>query len=336
MTIHIFFSIFLFTACQSELPELSRAKEQYAQGAKLEALQMYEDIIKRYPNHSSAAEAKQLLETMYVEAAKSAALENPSSAYKIAQKQLRTFPNGAKAKETKSFIEEIQPKALLFEKKQKAELELCTQAKSSNDISLWRRYLQEYPSGVCARKADDEIRELDKKQCANARKGSPTLWRTYLENFPQGLCHKEAEQNSVRKEITNEQISVLDPHLKECSRLAEKCPRLHERYKELIQKNEMDYLRGSYYAYLKNWLAAYNDSAKLGKDALMLLGEEGYDISSLEVEYNETCVQACAQNQNDFTDLKACILAFDAQSSEQWKDYTQKFPKGACVAIARP
>ena len=336
MTIHTFFSLFLFAACQSELPELSRAKEQYAQGAKLEALQMYEDIIKRYPNHASSKEAKILLEDMYFEAAKNAALKNPLSAYRIAQKQIEMFPDGSKTKETKLFLEEIQPEAMIYEKKQKAEETLCTQAKSSRSVSIWRQYLQEYPSGVCARQADDALRELDRKQCAKAREGSPTLWLAYLEDFPQGLCHKEAQENSVRKEATKEQTSTLEAQMKECSRLAEKCPRLHERFNELIQKKETDYLRGSYYAYLKNWLSAYNDSANLGKKELLRLGSEGFDVSSLETKYKNICVQACAQNQNELKDLKSCILAFDAQSSDEWKEYLQKFPKGACASIARP
>lgn len=336
MSIHIFFSLFIFSACQSELPELSRAKEQHAQGAKLEALQMYEDIIKRYPQHPSSTEAKVLLEDMYFEAAKIASKDNPLSAYRIVQRQLQKFPNGTKSKEAKVFLEKIQPSALAFQVKQKEEEDLCKKAQSSQNVVDWRAYITRYPTGSCIRQARDEIRELDKKSCIEAREGSPVLWQNYIENFPQGSCLKEAQEKSVRKDMSNDDRLIMKIYIRECSRLAEKCPKLHERFNELIQKNETDYLRGSFYAYLKNWLSAYNDTSSQMKADLSRLNEEGFDTSIFQDEYNQICVQACAQNQKDLADLKSCVLAFDAQNSEQWKKYLEDHPKGACTAIARP
>ena len=66
------------------------------------------------------------------------------------------------------------------------------------------------------------------------------------------------------------------------------------------------------------------------------LRSEGFNTSPLVDKVTKTCVQACAQNQKELSDLKYCVLAFDEQSPERWSEYVKTFPGGACSSIARP
>lgn len=323
------------TACQGSLPELSRAKEQYEQGAKLEALQMYEDIIKRYPDHPNAQEAKQQLERMYFDAANAIVSSNPLSAYTILEQQLRLFPDGGLAMEAKKLHNRIENEALVFQKKEAQALALCQKSRKTQQVSLWREYTKNYPTGDCAREAEDSIRDLEKIFCAKAREGSPALWEQYLKDFPQGSCAQEAKEKSIRKALNPEHTQSLRIHTKECRRLAEKCPRLQERFVELVRKKETDYLRGSYYAYLKNWISAYEDASKEANTQLDSLEKEGFDVADVRKEAQKDCVDSCSENKDSLRDLKSCVLAFDTQTKERWDEYVREHPNGACVSIAR-
>ena len=338
MYIHLFFALIFcsMTACQGELPELARANEQFTQGAKLEALQMYEDIIKRYPDHPSSKEAKVQLEKMYYDSAMKMASSNPFSSYRIIEQQLRLFPDGVLAKKAESFKSRIQDEAFAYQKREKIAQDFCNKAREQQQVLLWREYKKEYPKGACEREAEDALRDIEKNLCVQAREKDPTLWAQYLKDFPQGSCVAEAKEKSIRVDMTVEQLQNLQVRMKECTRLSDKCSRLHERFSELVRKKETDYLRGSYYAYLNNWLSAYDDASKSTSKILEEYRKQGFDTADVQKDVQKICVDACANNQADLRDLKSCVISFDQQSAERWGEYIRDFPNGACASIAQP
>jgi hypothetical protein len=307
--INLFFSFlyisFLF-GCQSELPELTRAKELHDRGSKLEALQIYEDILLRYPENPASDKAKSALEGLYHEAAAIIRSSDPQAAYRLTKKQLELFPQGDFSTDAKKQIIALQTEADVYLAAQKKQKKMCTTAQQSPSALLWRVYLKEYPNGLCYREAREGLRDIEKSLCEKARAGQVRLWRTYLEDFPEGSCAEEAKSKSILNQLPEQEKLVVVPLLKECKRLAEKCPKLNERYQSLVQQKELKYLRGSYYAYLNKWLDAYDIAGDSLNAKLASFEQQGLDVASARTEYQIACVEACALNQKIRIEIRDC------------------------------
>lgn len=337
MTFHIFssfLSYLLFVACKSDLDEYLRAQDLQHNGAKLEALKMYEDIVKRYPNHPDAQKSKQELEILYHEAA--IQTKNPYHALLITKKQLETFPEGQFAQEARLGLPKLQHEAQKHIEQLQIEKELCAEAKKTMSVEVWRKYIQMYPHGECYRDAEQSILDIEKKLCSNARKGDYLLWKLYLESFPSGTCAEEAKSMLVQKEPTEEDMTHISTYRKECRRLAEKCPKLEERFQTLIEKKEFSYLQGSYFAYLNNWLEAYNSAAQAAQLAILELEKSGYRVDSIRQQVQIECVDSCAPNTITLKDVELCKKSASStpeEASTLWKEYEQQFPRGGCLAL---
>ena len=326
-------------ACQTELAELTRAKELQDRGAKLEALQIYEDILVRYPEHPSAEQAKSSLEGLYRDASSTIRGVDPDAAYRLTQRQLELFPNGEFSTEAKGQLSALKDESRIYLIAKEKQKKMCTTAQQTPSVVLWRDYLSQYPNGLCYREAREGLRDIERSLCEEARAGQVGLWREYLEEFPEGSCAEEAKSKSILNPLPEKERANVVPLLKECKRLAEKCPKLNERFSSLVQQKELQYIRGSYYAYLTKWLDAYEMAAVEVNKKLISLEQQGFDISSEQTEYQLICIEACAPNQKVRDEIRDCKFALDAsgeQSSQLWQEYLIKYPNGACVSLAKP
>ena len=338
--LHIFFPYLIFAiGCQGDLPELQRAIELQEKGNKLKALQMYEDIIERYPNHESTSIAKEKLENIYNETANKVRTLNPEAAYIITNAQLELFPKGEYAKDAENRFDDLEIEKDKYVAIKKEDNTACKMAKKNAKAKDWNIYLDSFPNGDCSREAKEEIRRMDSTLCSRAQKGGPNEWREYLQEFPSGKCAEEAKGKSKQVPLTPDKKTEFDKLISDCSRKAQKCQMLQDRFNDIIIKGEIEYLTGPYYSWLSRWLETVDLAKDTVQNKVQNDTKAGFDMGGVISNYETKCADICATNYTHLSDILACQeakMSRGVQQAEKWEKYLELYPKGGCSKIAKP
>ncbi|MEC7983759.1 MAG: hypothetical protein VX278_01265 [Myxococcota bacterium] len=290
--------ISMFLACQNELAEMTRANELLDKEKKLEALRIYEDVKRRYPDTQDAKSADERIERIYNNAAKSAQKESLQNALKITQVQLQRWPRGLYA------------------------------AEASNRKSALEDAIKE----------DERLLREDRKLCEETKKiRTVEAWQTYLASFPTGICHEEGQKKVRLRPAEEEEIASLREILPRCTEMIEECKRLSGRYEDLRAKNEVSYLQSTFYDYLSIRVEQFVLAKQEGEAFVESLYQNDVDTVSLIAELNQTC-SGCSENMLQLKELQACkeAMATEGDASKPlWESYLNDFPDGSCQRIAK-
>ena len=296
------------------------------QGRDDEALDIYEEVLRNYPNSAAADEATAELQKMYEEYSTKKST-TPKEKVLINQKIIERWPESKLGERARMRLQKLQAQVSDSVVDDDLPLDLPvgdTPTPDSENVQLAE------PNAPLEPEQEIEPQAVP-EEVAQPAVVEPELSVAEPESPDASEDRSEArdKEPDSREELGSDYRRQVDEVVRECDSIGQRCETMKSRFGVLrTQPHHETYFLEKYFGILKNVLTRLDSVTTQRTELLAAFEERNVSADSWKDKMSTACSSICTGNRSQYRDLTLCKSAVAGKTA--WADYFAAYPDGAC------